>query len=53
MNLSQTLPAIYADAANSVWHEVVVFGIGIVYFVIIMTYAIKGDFGRRPKTESR
>jgi len=53
MILSQTIPAIYADAANSIWHEVVVFGIGIASFIVIMACAIKGDFNRRPGRRQR
>lgn len=49
MNLTQFhLPLYYADAANSMWHEVAVFGIGIVSFIIIMAYAVKDGFHRRP-----
>jgi hypothetical protein len=51
MNLLQQIPLpLLADAANSMWHEAVVFGIGIVSFIIIMAYAVKGDFRRSPRT---
>ena len=51
MNLLQQTPLpLFADAANSMWHEITVFGIGIVSFVIILAYAVKGDFSRRSRT---
>ena len=48
MHFTMPLPApVFADAANSFWHEALVFGIATVSFIIIMAHAIRGRSRRR------